>query len=113
MENLRVLTLLAISSKTSMNCFQFHRMNSTPTRQLPRQIRTLDIKFIVHLHLPLIPESQKFRDYFLLNQNKFPMRILLLLLPFIALFQSACKQQDPPLFRLVESDESGIQFANR
>lgn len=40
------------------------------------------------------------------------MRILLLLLPFIALFQSACKQQDPPLFRLVESDESGIQFAN-
>jgi hypothetical protein len=40
------------------------------------------------------------------------MRILLQLLPFMLLFQSACKEQDSHLFRLVGSDESGIQFAN-
>ena len=39
------------------------------------------------------------------------MRILILL-PFIILFQSTCRQQDPHLFRLVDSDESGIHFAN-
>lgn len=53
----------------------------------------------------------KFRDYYFLTKTNLPMRILLLL-PFIVLFQSACRQQRTHLFRLVESDESGIHFAN-